>query len=1305
MSKQQPFVHLHVHSEFSLLDGLSRIDDLVARAVELNQPAIALTDHGAMYGTMPFYRAAKKAGVKPIIGVEAYLARRNMQQRDPQKDKERYHMLLLAQNQTGYSNLLQLASAAQLDGYYYKPRIDRAYMAQYSEGLIATTGCMAAEIPRSIGQGKMKLAHELMAEYVDIFGRERLFVELQEHHIPELREINKKLLEMAPRYGLENNFLATNDVHYTRAEDAKPHEVLLCIQTGSTVNNPKMTFSDSEYYLKSYDEMEALFGEVPGALSNSLRIAEMSDVNLDWQGYHLPEFDLPPGVDAHGYLRRLCEEGLAWRYGDDRAANDEMLHQRLNHELQIINSMGFDSYFLIVWDLCEWAARSDRWWEEHRDPYPYESYQEWKENDIWWNVRGSGAGSVVAYTLGITNIDPLKNGLIFERFLNPGRVSMPDIDLDYPDDVRHWMVGYTMRRYGREKVAQIITFGTLGARAAIRDVGRAMDMPLPEVDTIARMIPAIPGKPAKIADVLESTNEFHSKELAQRYKNSRDVRQLLDTARNLEGVSRHASSHAAGVIVSDRPLHEYVPLNRPTGGEVGLGGVDRVTQWPMEIVESIGLLKVDFLGLSTLTVMRQAARLIEQRYGTIYTMDNIPYDAGQVGPDPAKKSEALFDMLGRGEVAGVFQVEGAGMRRLMMEMKPTRFDHIVAAVALYRPGPMDNIPEYIKRMHAAIYQDKDIVKYHTPELEPILQDTYGILVYQEQIIRIASDLAGYAPGEADMIRKAVAKKKRKLMDTHRQKFTDGAMKRGFSQEVCDAIWGDIEFFARYGFNKAHAADYAKVTCQTAFLKAHYPVEYLTSMLSVERNNTEKVRRYFAEARNLGISIAPPEINRSGLDFTIEDEAEGSVIRFGLAAIKNAGIPSLTLIIQDRDENGPFESLQDLCDRVDLRKVGKRTLEFMIKAKVFEAWGTVPQLLEAMDRVVGESSHTHEAAAVGQMSLFGNPGGGNGMRIEADLLKDPSELKAVDNRFLLEWEKDALGVHVSEHPLERPLALLEERTNAVIRDLHDQNVVGKSVRVAGVVTHLRTFTTKKGDPMAFATLEDLDEKVDLVLFPRTWEKLRDQVKVDQVMLVAGNVKFRDDQPSLIVENVFTKLESARDADNGDDSFLAHMPPAEPLPVNNHEASSNTIPDAMEKPIKSEQESGYSGPPPPPNFDDNWAGVESADVTGYEEKNGKAEPALVAEKTVITQGGKTVAVPGNGNHKARTVVVEIRAAGNWRDACRRTLETARTHSGEDDLRLRIADQDLAMDFPTCGTRFCDELVQDLERIPGIVHVYDR
>ncbi len=1319
MGNEQSFVHLHVHSEYSLLDGLSRINDLVQRAVELEQPAIALTDHGAMYGTMPFYRAARKAGINPIIGIETYLAKRRMQNKDAQKDKDRFHMLLLAQNQAGYRNLLQIASTAQLEGYYYKPRIDRAFMAEYSEGLIATTGCMAAEIPRAINQGNMKKANKLMGEYLDIFGRDRLFIELQEHHIPELTQINKKLVEMAPKFGLENNFLATNDVHYTRAEDAQPHEVLLCIQTGSTVNKPKLSFSDSEYYLKSYAEMAAMFGEIPGSLSNSLRIAEMCDVRLDDQGYHLPQFEVPDGFEPHTFLRHLCKNGLIQRYGESKAANDINLNQRLDHELSIIHSMEFDPYFLIVWDLCEWATRSDAWWEMHQDPYPYSSYSEWKEHDIWFNVRGSGAGSVVAYTLGITNIDPLENGLIFERFLNPGRVSMPDIDLDYPDDMRHLMVEYTMRRYGRDKVAQIITFGTLGARAAIRDVGRAMEMPLPEVDAIARMVPAIPGKPAKINDVLQTGHEFYSAELANRYKQENNVKTLLDTAQNLEGISRHASSHAAGVIVSDLPLEEYVPLNRPTSGAAGLGGVDRVTQWPMEVVESIGLLKVDFLGLSTLTVMRRAARLIEERRGINYTMDNIPYDVGQVGPDPDKKPEALFEMLGRGQVAGVFQVEGAGMRRLMMEMRPQRFDHIIAAISLYRPGPMENIPEYIKRMHAAIDDGQDIVKYHTPELEPILQDTYGILVYQEQIIRIASDLAGYDPGEADMIRKAVAKKKRKLMDEHRLKFTKGAMARGHSRQVCDAIWGDIEFFARYGFNKAHAADYAKVTCQTAFLKAHYPVEYLTAMLSVERDNTDKIRRYFAEARNLGIEISPPDINRSGLDFTIEDEGQQPVIRFGLGAIKNAGESALTVILNERDNEGAFENLQNLCDRVDLRRVGKRTLEYMIKAHVFDSWGRVPQFLEAMDRIIGESGQTHQAAAVGQLSLFGSSLASGGMSMQADLLKPEKDLKQVEHKQLLEWEKDALGVHVSEHPLERPLADLKPRTSTTIGEI-DSTMNGKAIRVAGMISALRPLTTKKGKSMAFATLEDLDHKIDLVFFPRTWEEARDQVQVDQVMLVMGKAQQKGDQLNIIVNKVMTTLDSPQEAVDPylyEDAYPApasesngHSYHSAPIPAVRSEGSvkiaPSKSPSADEPPLM---------PPPPPNFDDGWlietpqtANVKdesSPETKPTSENSSESDTNLAADETYTARSGEEITVPKNGLQGRQQIVVEIKAGGNWQEACRSTAKIAQKYPGEAHLQLRFPGQQHYITLQEKPAEFCDELVDELERVPGIIRVFGR
>lgn len=1314
----KPFVHLHVHSEYSLLDGLSRIDELVERAKELNQPAIALTDHGAMYGVMPFYRACKKGGIKPIIGLETYLATRSLHDKDPQFDKKRAHMLLLAHNQTGYLNLLEIASVAQLEGYYYKPRIDRAFLAANNEGLIATTGCLAAEIPQAIMNGQMDKAHQLMGEYVDIFGTERLFVELQEHSIPELTQVNEKLIEMAPRYNLR--YLATNDVHYTRAEDATPHDVLLCIQTSATVNQEKrMRFSDKDYYLKSYDEMAKLFGNIPGALDNSLVIAEMCDVNLDDKSYKLPDFEVPEGETPKSYLRHLCEEGLIWRYGENRAKHDEVVRQRLDHELGIINRMGFATYFLIVWDLCEWGQRTNKWWQKYGDPYPYNSYSEWKANDIWHNVRGSGAASVVAYTLGITSIDPLHNGLIFERFLNPGRVSMPDIDLDYPDDVRGEMVEYTMRRYGKEKVAQIITFGTLGARAAIRDVGRAVDMPLPEVDAIARMVPAIPGKPVKINNVLDKDHEFFSAELNQRYKGEAKVRDLLDMARNLEGISRHASSHAAGVIVSDKPLVEYVPLNRPTSGSGGLGGIDRVTQWPMEIVESIGLLKVDFLGLSTLTVMRRAARLIEERHGVAYTMDNIPYDEGHVGPDPSKEPGKLFDMLEQGQVGGVFQVEGAGMRRLMMEMKPRRFDHIIAAISLYRPGPMENIPEYIKRMHASIYDNKNIVKYHTPALEPILNDTYGILVYQEQIIRIASDLAGYEPGEADMIRKAVSKKKKKLMEEHRLKFTEGAMNNGFTKEVCEAIWGDIEFFARYGFNKAHAADYAKVTCQTAFLKAHYPVEYMAALLSVERDKTEKVRRYFAEAKSLQIEIAPPDINRSRLGFTIEDDTDYQRILFGLGAIKNAGEAALRLILDERDENGAFEHLQDLAERVDLRRVGKRALEYMIKAHAFDCWGTPPQMLDALDRLVSYSSKEHEAASVGQMSLFGSFG--SAMKVSVDLLKPESAIPEVEHKVQLEWEKEALGVHVSEHPLERPLAMLQTHTTMSIDELNsDKN--GKQVKVAGMISQLRPLTTKKGAPMAFGTLEDLDSKVDVVFFPRTWKKYRDEVAVDQVMLVTGKLQAEEDKMSILVDSVQTKVEIASDADN-------KQPTPQPVRQNGQANGFNKVPPTKTKktpkpapqpvaqkpvapPIKAQTQTvqvhnepefppyepetfaetngSSSMPPPPPNFEDDFGGEPAGNT--YSSNPNQQLPVI---KDVMPSQAQA----------SKIVTVLIDPAGAWQTTIKQAIEVTGQYKGQDKVSIELAGKGLAIDFPNLHTRYDNDMESVLKKVSGVLSVSAR
>lgn len=777
------FVHLHCHSEYSLLDGMSKLSDLATRARELDQPAIALTDHGVMFGAIEFYKACKQAGVKPIMGMEGYLAARRMQDRDPQLDRERFHMLLLAENQTGYQNLLKLASVAQLEGFYTRPRIDKETLAAHSEGIIATTGCLAAEVPRYLARGDERGALDRLKWYLDVFGRERFFLELQGHEIEELKRVNTTLLAWARKY--EIGLVATNDVHYVRQEDARPHDVLLCVQTGDPISKPgrlQLTPIGS-YYLTSAAEMAALFGDWPEALDNTLIIAERCEVNLDAKGYHLPDFPVPEGYDAESYLRALVERGLVERYGPERAKNDPVVRKRVERELSIIHNMGFDTYFLIVWDLCRFAA----------------------EADIWWNVRGSGAGSVVAYTLKITSIDPIKNDLLFERFLNPARVSMPDIDIDFPDDRRAEMIEYAVNKYGSDKVAAIITFGTLGARAAVRDVARALEVPLTEADRIARMIPAVPGKPVHLDKLLfdEATAEewpLQAQEIRAVYASDPDARALLDTAIKLEGLARHASTHAAGIVITDKPVVEYCPLHRPTKGD-DEGPVNQVTQFPMAIIEAIGLLKVDFLGLSTLTIMRKACELIEQRHGCKLSLANIPYERRP--DDPVADADVLkaYELLQQGHTVGVFQVEGAGMKRVLTEMKPSEFEHIIAVISLYRPGPMEYIPTYIARMHG-----KEPVTYHHPKLKQILENTYGIIVYQEQIMRIASELGGYSPGEADLMRRAVSKKKAKDIEYHKGIFVKGATERGIPQEVAERIYGDIEYFARYGFNKCLPGD-------------------------------------------------------------------------------------------------------------------------------------------------------------------------------------------------------------------------------------------------------------------------------------------------------------------------------------------------------------------------------------------------------------------------------------------------------------------------------------------------------------------
>jgi DNA polymerase III alpha subunit len=1557
------FCHLHCHSEYSLLDGMSKVDDMVKRAKELNQPAIALTDHGVMFGAIEFYRAAKKAGVKPIMGVEAYLAARTRTDRDPVKDKTRFHMLLLAENQKGYLNLLKLCSIAQLEGFYGKPRIDRETLAAHSEGIIATTGCLAAEIPRTLMREGEEAAYNKLKWYLDVFGRDRFFLELQGHDIEELRGVNKTLIEWSKKYGV--NLIATNDVHYVRKEDADPHDALLCIQTHDVLSKQnRMRLSPmGSYYITSFEEMMGIFGDYPEALQNTVLIAERCEVDLEHKGYHLPQFPIPTGYeDAEGYLKALVLEGITRRYGAHRMEVDPILKERVERELFIIHNMGFDNYFLIVWDLCRFAG----------------------EVDIWWNVRGSGAGSVVAYALKITNIDPIKNDLIFERFLNPDRVSMPDIDIDFPDDRRSEMIEYAVRKYGAEKVAAIITFGTLGARAAVRDVGRVLEIPLNEVDRVARFVPNVPGKPVNLDkllfdDAMLEEWPTEATDLREVYKNEPQTKRLLDMAMKLEGQTRHASTHAAGIVISDKPIVEYAPLHRPTKGD-DTGPIQQVVQFDMNIVESIGLLKVDFLGLATITIMRRACELIEQRHGRKLNMDTIPYERTPDNKKLDKDVEAAFKLLQAGDTIGVFQVEGAGLRRVLTEMRPTEFEHIIAAISLYRPGPLEYIPQYIRRMHG-----DEPIQYHHPLQEPILQNTFGICVsgdamvmdartgermrlaevgnqadfviqgvdaewrpaigrvthwinsgwkpvyrmtlrngasikvtadhrllsesgwqplsqlevgdkvgtppyligdnmvshahvyadthhefrfaslmatselttlqiddiavsslvapsgatrnwgwnaetlpsplatrhanvnwqeiisiepvgtehvydltveglhsfvadniivhncvYQEQIMRMATDLAGYSPGEADLMRRAVSKKKAKDIEYHKGIFVKGATDKGIPQAAAERIYGDIEFFARYGFNKcvtgdtevldtvtgrlvkvadlyqepsqlshvlsvdtdklkyrtksvanvvengvkpvfqlttaightlsatdnhpfytregwrllgelkagdeiavarhipvrgheqwddvevlelgrllvdgeltefapevfmlnntqihlllsrlgleaknshtrfvtpsrrlgqqllhlylrmgllakleslppregvaeewgitiigdytlkedlywdritaidpigeamtydleveethnfiannilvhnSHAADYAVITVQTAYLKAHYPVEYLCALLEVEFNDTNKVPVFLSECRRMGITVLPPDLNKSGAKFTIEPNPNGDkypqgdyrcwAIRVGMGAIKNVGLGAVEFILAEREKDGIFKSLDDFCDRVDLRQINRRVLECLTKVGVFDDIvrphaPDAPRetMLELLDRMIGVSSQSHEAADVGQLSMFDMMASSGGQMTRGSVLTPLPVLGKINPKQRLADEKELMGLYISEHPLQQVAELVKGKVSYYCNEITTE-LIGQNVAVAGLLVSHRVITTKKGDRMAFLKLEDMQGDIEIVVFPRTYEQCKADLVPEAILLVAGKVEARNDTFSLLADKI-------------------------------------------------------------------------------------------------------------------------------------------------------------------------------------------
>lgn len=1057
------FVHLHVHSEYSLLDGLSSCNELAERAVDLGMPALALTDHGTMYGAIQFYKSCRAAGIKPIIGMETYVAPRGRNDRDPQRDRTPYHLVLLAKSNTGYHNLMRLATLAQLEGFYYKPRVDREILEAYNEGLIALSGCGSSELARRINKGQHEKAREAVGWYRDVF-EDRYYLELQDHDIPELAEVNDHLVTFSEEFDLP--LVATNDVHYTRHDQASIHDVLLCIQTGKSVTEPdRMRMDGESFYLKTEEEMAALFPGRPEALRNTREIAERCNVHLTFGDYHLPVFEVPEGYDAQSYLRHLCEKGLQERYDEITPT----IRERLDYELDVIHRMGFDTYFLIVWDLCRFS----------------------REQDIWWNVRGSGASSIVAYSLYVTNLEPLHQNLIFERFLNEGRVTMPDIDLDYPDDQREHLIRYTVDKYGQEQVAQIITFGTMGAKAAIRDAGRALDYPLSEVDRIARLVPGGPG--VKLDGALKTVPDLRSQ-----YQEQEHIQRLIDTARGVEGNIRHASTHAAGVIVSDIPLVNYTPLRRPTSGSSD-AQIGTVTQYTMSEAEELGLLKVDFLGLATLTVMRVACGLIAERHGVDLDLLNIPREDG-----------IIYDLLSRGDVMGVFQVEGQGMRRTLMKMQPKKFEHVIAAISLYRPGPMEYIDDYIDRLHG----DKT-VEYRHPSLEPILEETFGIIVYQEQIIRILTDIAGYTAGEADLVRRAVGKKKKKALLKHRATFIEGAMERSeVPRETAEAIFDDIEYFARYGFNKSHAADYAVLTCQTAYLKAKYPVEYMTALLTVERNNTDKVSRFIEECRRMDIEVLPPDINVSGLGFTIEEGAEGPpAIRFGLGAIKNVGEGPVEAVLDARLGEGPFEDLDDFCRRVDLRQVNRRALESLIQVGTLEPFGKRSQLLPIADRIIGLSAGLHQAQEAGQMSMFGDATGVH-LAAEETILPPADEVPDIPQKERLAWERDLVGIYISEHPLKEVMARLDDVLTGYVGKLSDEES-GQQVTVVGMVQRVHRHTTKKGNEMAFVTIEGMQGDCDVVVFPSVWKKSKHVWQPERIVVVHGKVDTsRRDEPSLL-----------------------------------------------------------------------------------------------------------------------------------------------------------------------------------------------
>lgn len=1078
MSGNQGFVHLHTHTSYSLLDGQGTIAGILDRAKELGMTSMAITDHGNMYGVIEFYEYAKKIGIKPILGCEVYVAARTRFDKVHELDSERYHLILLAMNDVGYKNLMKIVSFGFIDGFYYKPRIDMDLLRRYNEGIIALSGCMFGVLSRKILAGSYDKAVETAREFIDIFGRDRFFVEVQDHGLYDQKRLNAGLIKLARELDLQ--LVCTNDIHYVTREDAYYQDVLMCVQTGKSVSDEtRMRMESSELYVKSPEEMAELFSYLPEAVENTVRIAERCNVEIEFGKLHLPKFDVPGGIDAFEYLKELCLDGFKKRYSSEAADESSKVYERLVYELDTIKAMGYVDYFLIVWDFIKYA----------------------KDNGIMIGPgRGSAAGSVVSYCLDITTIDPIKYDLIFERFLNPERVSMPDIDVDLCYERRHEVIEYVNRKYGADRVCQIITFGTMAARQALRDVGRALDISRTVVDQVARQIPFSLHMTLDKALVMNSS-------LKGMYDQNAEVRQLVDVSRRLEGLPRHASTHAAGVVITKEPVYNYVPLQKN----------DDVitTQFTMTTIERLGLLKMDFLGLRTLTVIRDAVRMAERNNNIKIDINTIPMD-----------DKAVYDMISRGDSDGVFQLESAGMKRFMTELKPSGLEDIIAGISLYRPGPMDSIPRYIANKN-----NPGLVTYKHPSLEPILKVTYGCIVYQEQVMQIVRELGGYSLGRADLVRRAMSKKKADVMAEEKHNFVygiddgkthvDGAVRRGIDERTAISIFDEMMDFASYAFNKSHAAAYAVVAYQTAWLKCHYPAEFFAALLNSFIDSGDRLAKYIPIIEKAGISILPPDINGSSAKFTARD---GNIV-FGLGGIKNVGGGVVETIESIRAEDGIFESFTDFCNRVAGRGVNKKAVESLIKSGSFDGLKLKRSVLLAeYDIVMDKAVASAKNEIPGQLSLFDLAGGEAAQKTE-DNFADKDELPVEQ---LLAMEKESIGMYVSGHPLEEWRDMQYEpgitTVLSVLENEENRFGPGDEVTVFGIITSVRTRSTKKNELMKYIMLEDLTGSIECIVFPSAVSKYDSLLSKDGKVLIRGNLDISENDPPKV--RVYTMSELAK-----------------------------------------------------------------------------------------------------------------------------------------------------------------------------------